>query len=137
MVLAKRVTFLMTTIRRKRAGKVVSVKEIQPPEQDAHVPKTLLPLALSLWGLKNGADLSEAQSIKTNPSNGFQLFSFGPNTLKAESTSIDTAGLLGSETDSSQAHAQMMQTNRKANGLSENSANKKRPRKPRRKFKPA
>ncbi len=127
----------MTTIRRKRGEQVIPAEENHRPEQVHRLPQPLLPLALSQWRLKNGADSPDAQSIKTNTSNGFQLFSFGPNTLKADSTSIDTVGLLGSETESSQAHVQMMQTDRKANGLSENSADKKRPRKPRRKFKPA
>lgn len=124
----------MTEVRRKRGRKVISVEEIVLPEPTASSPIVTLPHALSHMPLPEETKNSKASSITPDPTHGFGLFSFDGVDPEAMAKPFNSVKLFEFSGGPILAPVQTIPDPSKASESQATLGNKRRLRKPRRKY---
>lgn len=124
----------MTEVRRKRGRKVISVEEILIPEPAANSMIVALPHALSHMPLPEKTKNSKASLITPDPTHGFGLFSFGGVDPEAMAKPLNSVKLFDFAGNPVSPHDQTMSDPSKAGENQATPGNKRRLRKPRRKY---
>ena len=121
----------MTVLKRKRGGKVGSVPKVGRQS----VVNSLLPLARAKAASRDEQTIGSADSEPSYfPEGG--LFSFGPLNSKLADALANISHVVGSGSDSSTQQIQTLSNASKQSETIKIAVTKKRPRKPRRKYKP-
>jgi hypothetical protein len=124
----------MTEVRRKRGRKVVSVEETEAPVPEVRSPLVSLPHALSDMPLRKKTKNSQASSITLDSTDGFSLFSFGGVYPETAAKPSNPDGLFRFGDDPVSPNDQMASDPSKTSESQATPGNKRRVRKPRRKY---